>query len=243
MARERLMQKRTEARRKRLKEAAKKAAPKKQSAYDKYFADNKGQKGVTRKPGGASKTTLVLAPKSRAAEKAKASKPNPYSGWSNAKIKAEYIKMSDAEKKKNGMLMHKAAMANKTKGTSKPAAAKPAATTTKPVRSAQANTGTGRDNNFGDGTYGKGRQSDSKATTGTRGKPLPSNPKLKSQSTKNLTGRQKINLAVAAASGGGSSHKRGASRRPTNPKKDQTYVTRTGMTMVWTGKNWKQKTK
>ena len=125
----------------------------------------------------------------------------------------------------------------------KPAATKPAATTTKPTRSAQANTGSGRDGKFGTGTYGKGRPSDSKSNTGTRGKPLPINPKLKSQSTKNLTGKQKIALEVAAASGGRSSTKRSASRKPANPKKGETYVTRTGMTMVWTGKNWKQKTK
>lgn len=173
--------------------------------------------------------------------KPQAAKTNRFSGMSNAQIKAEYISMSDADKKKFGMMMHKAAMANKKKGTSKPAAIKPAAS--KPTRSAQANTGTGRDGKFGTGTYGKGRPSDGKAKTGTRGKPLPSNPKLKSQSTKNLTGRQKIALEVAAASGGKSSNKRSASRKPVNPKKGQTYVTRTGMTMVWTGKNWKQKTK
>ena len=100
------------------------------------------------------------------------------------------------------------------------------------------------------GKYDKAVQNNEKAmsnffrsSSGTRGKPLPPNPKLKSQSKKNLTGRQKIALEVAAASGGKSSAKRSASRKPANPKKDETYVTRTGMTMVWTGKNWKQKTK
>lgn len=82
-----------------------------------------------------------------------------------------------------------------------------------------------------------------RSSSGTRGEPLPSNPKLKSQDTSHLTGRQQIALEVAKYDGPKSSHKRAASRKPTNPKKGTTYVTRTGMTMVWTGKNWKQKTK
>ena len=100
------------------------------------------------------------------------------------------------------------------------------------------------------GKYDKAVQNKEKAksnffrsSSGTRGESLPSNPKLKSQSKKNLTGKQKIAMEVAAASGGRSSAKRSASRKPANPKKGETYVTRTGMTMVWTGKNWKQKTK
>ncbi len=100
------------------------------------------------------------------------------------------------------------------------------------------------------GKYDKAVQNKEKAkrnffrsSSGTRGESLPSHPKLKSQSKKNLTGKQKIALEVAAASGGKSSTKRSASRKPANPKKGETYVTRTGMTMVWTGKNWKQKTK
>ena len=124
------------------------------------------------------------------------------------------------------------------KPAAKPSASKPAASTTKPTRSAQANTGTGRDGKFGSGTFGKGRKPDGKSA-----KPMPSNPKLKSQSRKNLTGRQKIALEVAAASGGKSSAKRKPSGRPVNPKKGETYVTLTGQTMVWTGKTWKQKTK
>ena len=52
--------------------AAKTVETKKQSAYDKYFADNKGQKGVTRGTSNdASKKPLVLAP-----EKTEAKKPS-----------------------------------------------------------------------------------------------------------------------------------------------------------------------
>ena len=88
-------------------------------------------------------------------------------------------------------------------------------------------------------TGGRGGSVSSRSSSGTYGSPLPSNPQLKSQNTSRLTGRQRIALQVAAAAGGGSSHKRG-SRRPLKPKKNQTYVTPTGMTMVWTGTNWKQ---
>ena len=76
-------------------------------------------------------------------------------------------------------------------------------------------------------------------SSGTRGSNVPSNPKLKSQNQK-LTGRQKIAREVAAASGKVTPKKGG---KPKNPKKGQTYKTFTGITMVWTGTNWKQKTK
>ena len=65
------------------------------------------------------------------------------------------------------------------------------------------------------GKYDKAVQNKEKAksnffrsSSGTRGKNLPSNPKLKSQDTSRLTGRQKIALEVNAAAGGKSSHKR-----------------------------------
>ena len=221
------MQKRTEARRKRLKEAAKKAAPKKQSAYDKYFADNKGQKGVTRKPGGASKTTLVLAPKSRAAEKAKASKPNPYSGWSNAKIKAEYIKMSDAEKKKNGMLMHKAAMANKTKGTSKPAAKTTKPPTTKPASNKAVKGGyTISPENRKPGSRGSTRGKDGLPYQGE----FPGTPEKKTKPKRfKRTGGSRARTNTNTR------------RKPSPPKKNDTKVITLGatkMTMVYNGSRW-----
>ena len=69
-------------------------------------------------------------------------------------------------------------------------------------------------------------------------KQMPSNPKLKSQVP--IRGREKIAAEVKAASGG---RKQQSKDKPKNPKKGQTYTTWTGTTMVWTGKNWKQKTK
>jgi hypothetical protein len=65
------------------------------------------------------------------------------------------------------------------------------------------------------GKYDKAVQNKEKAksnffrsSSGTYGKNLPSNPKLKSQDTSRLTGRQKIALEVNAAAGGKDSHKR-----------------------------------
>lgn len=141
---------RMEARRKRLKEAAKKAAPK--TAYEKYFADNKGKKGVTRPRGLASKTPLVLAPKSTTAPvKTKPTKQKPVN-----KVPQRF-----ADGAKGGK--YDKAVQNKEKATS----------------------------NF------------FRSSSGTRGKSLPVNPKLKSQPKKPArkdfpSGRQGASAYAAA---------------------------------------------
>ena len=88
-------------------------------------------------------------------------------------------------------------------------------------------------------TGGRGGSVSSKSKSGTYGSPLPSNPKLKSQNTSRLTGRQKINLEVAEAA----KSSRNKFSKPKNPKKGQIWTTRFGLKMKWTGTNWKQVSK
>lgn len=128
---------------------------------------------------------------------------NPFTGMTMAEMKKKWSSMTPAQRKDNVSNFRIAAkQAPKTKPL--PKSSKPSSKV--PQRFADGAKG---------GKYDKAVQNKEKATSnffrsssGTRGKSLPSNPKLKSQSKKNLTGRQKINLEVYAASGGKSSHTR-----------------------------------
>ena len=101
-------------------------------------------------------------------------KKNPFSGLSNAQIKDKYKGMSQADKKKFGMQMHAAAMANRKKGGAKAVstAAQPSAKATptkpSPVQPAQSSNTT--------------KPKPEKPVV--RGKFLDSNPPLKSQPKK-----------------------------------------------------------
>lgn len=197
----------------------------------------------------ARRKRLAEAAKKAAAAKTKKPVPAKVNGIGPEKDGATYArKVNNSKTKPSGVGPVKSGAAyarSLTKGKSTPTTkadrANPKPSSKVPQRFADGGKG---------GKYDEAVQNKEKAKSnffrsgsGTHGKPLPSNPKLKSQSKKNLTGRQKIALEVASASGGKSSAKRSSSRKPANPKKGQTYVTRTGMTMVWTGENWKQKRK
>lgn len=113
-------------------------------------------------------------------------------------------------------------------------------------RPAQGNRGTGRDGNFGTGTYGRGRPSDGKSDGTSRrspsyagtlpGTPSPSPAPSPSRSRPNTRGGQ-----------GGSRARVGSgnnSPSTSGPKKGDTRRTRIGskyVTMVYDGKKWTRK--
>ena len=141
---------------------------------------------------GATATKMAAAAQGKPAPTAKPKK-NPFSGMSNAQIKAKYKNMSQADKKKFGMQMHTAAMANRKKGGAKAVSttaqppAKPKAVGNKPVNKVPQRFADGAKG----GKYDKAVKNKEKAkgnffrsSSGTRGANVSSNPKLKSQPTK-----------------------------------------------------------
>ena len=141
---------------------------------------------------GATAKKMAAAAQGKPAQTIKPKK-NPFSGLSNAQIKAKYKGMSQADKKKFGMQMHAAAMANRKKGGAKAVStsAQPSTSTkaagTKPVNKVP--------QRFADGAKGgkydkavknreKAKSNFFRSSSGTRGENVRSNPKLKSQPTK-----------------------------------------------------------
>ena len=84
---------------------------------------------------GATAKKIAAAAKGKPQPKAKPKK-NRFSGMSNAQIKAEYKDMSQADKKKYGMQMHTAAMANRKKGGAKAVSTTTQSTKPAPVQPA-----------------------------------------------------------------------------------------------------------
>ena len=119
---------------------------------------------------------------------------NPFKGMSMADMKKKWSSMSPEQRAANVQTFRDAA---KSAPKSKPKAAKP-----------KASSSAGKKRFFAGakgGKYDKAVQNKEKAksnffrsSSGTRGSNLPSNPKLKSQDTSRLTGRQKIALEGSA---------------------------------------------
>ena len=125
-----------------------------------------------------------LSKRTKEKPKTEATKSRSFSGMSNAEIKAKYKDMSQDDKKKFGMQMHTAAMANRKKGGAKAVSttaqpsAKPKAVGRKPVQSkVQKAVNATKTNASNEAVEG----GDTISSENRKPRKMPSNPALKSQ--------------------------------------------------------------